>query len=402
MVLWKIDLKGAFNLIFFEARRAGLFAMSLDQFITIISLVGNFGWTGTPFAFGVISQSLLFGIRKRIKGNCEICTDDICGVSHRDDVVHDMTVVREVIIMLLGPYAINEKKTVVARVADMVGWSIDLDTQLVTMAKHNLHRTLYDFMQVKAGQHISIKYLQKLASYSSRYSTICRYMKPFSSYLYDAASGYHNMETRVMVSAELSVVTELWTMMIILTVIQPARFQRSLASFATVEPTILPNFDASLTGLGIILYRIISVSDSQGTRQIVGQEVFAVVGYSTPFILNGQSSYQNPMEFIAVVACIGLLVSLGHRSVALSLLGDSITALNWSHKERFPSINSKSAAIQYIQLMSDPEVNIVISDSQYVNTKLNIHCDALSRNISTPFELGYDASVIYDINRNVP
>jgi hypothetical protein len=127
-----------------------------------------------------------------------------------------MTVVREVIIMLLGPYAINDKKTVVSRVADMVGWSIDSDTQLVTMAKHNLHRTLYDFMQVKAGQHISIKYLQKLASYSSRYSTICRYMKPFSSYLYDAASGYHNMETRVMVSAELSVVTELWTMMIIL------------------------------------------------------------------------------------------------------------------------------------------------------------------------------------------
>ena len=51
--------------------------------------------------------------------------------------------------------------------------------------------------------------------------------------------------------------------------------------------------------------------------------------------------------------------------------------------------------------MSDPEVNIVISDSQYINTKLNIHCDALSRNISTPFELGYDASVIYDINLNV-
>jgi len=60
------------------------------------------------------------------------------------------------------------------------------------------------------------------------------------------------------------------------------------------------------------------------------------------------------MEFIAVVACIGLLVSLGHRDVAISLLGDSVTALNWSHKERFPSLNAKSAAIQYVQLMSDP------------------------------------------------
>jgi len=59
--------------------------------------------------------------------------------------------------------------------------------------------------------------------------------------------------------------------MLVLTVIRPARFQRSLASFAIVEPTIIPNFDASLTGLGIILYRIISLVDSQGTRQVVGQ-----------------------------------------------------------------------------------------------------------------------------------
>jgi hypothetical protein len=400
MILWKIDLKGAFNLIFFEAKRAGLFSMSLNQFITIISLVGNFGWTGTPFAFGVISQSLLFGIRKRLRGNVEICTDDLCGVSHRNDVDHDIAIVREVIIKLLGPFAINEKKTVVARVADIVGWSINLDTQLVTMAKHNLLRTLYDFIQVKHGQHISIKYLQKLASYSSRYSTICRYMKPFSSYLYDAASGYHNVETRVMVSAELLVVTDLWTMMIILTVIQPARFQRSLASFAAVEPTIIPNFDASLTGLGIILYRIISLVDSRGTRQVIGQEVFAVVGYSTPFVLSSQSAFQNAMEFIAVVTFIGLLVSLGYRNAALSLLGDSITALNWSHKERFPSMNSKAAAIQYIQLMSDPGVNIVITDTQYINTLLNTHCDELSRNISSPLDLGYDSSVIYDINSN--
>jgi hypothetical protein len=106
------------------------------------------------------------------------------------------------------------------------------------------------------------------------------------------------------------------------------------------------------------------------------------------------------MEFIAVVTFIGLLVSLGYRNAALSLLGDSITALNWSHKERFPSMNSKAAAIQYIQLMSDPGVNIVITDTQYINTLLNTHCDELSRNISSPLDLGYDSSVIYDINSN--
>jgi hypothetical protein len=120
--------------------------MTLNHFITIISLVGNFGWTGTPFAFAVISRSLLFAIRKRINGLVDICTDDLCGVCLAEDFDSTLAIVREIIMALLGPNSINKKKTHSGRRATMVGWYIDLDTKLVTMAEHNLLRTFYDFL----------------------------------------------------------------------------------------------------------------------------------------------------------------------------------------------------------------------------------------------------------------
>jgi hypothetical protein len=111
-------------------------------------------------------------------------------------------------------------------------------------------------------------------------------MKPFSQYLYAESSGYKKENVRVLVTEELMVVIDLWTMMLVLTIIEPTRFQRSIASFAQVEPSTLINFDASLTGLGLIFYRIVSDFDSSGNRRIVSHQVFAVMQYSTPYRLN--------------------------------------------------------------------------------------------------------------------
>jgi len=39
LVIWKMDLKGAFNLIFFRPEDAGLLAVELGDGLTMISLV---------------------------------------------------------------------------------------------------------------------------------------------------------------------------------------------------------------------------------------------------------------------------------------------------------------------------------------------------------------------------
>lgn len=43
IVLWKTDLKGAYNLLNLKASDAGLLAMELNDCSTIISMVGLFG-----------------------------------------------------------------------------------------------------------------------------------------------------------------------------------------------------------------------------------------------------------------------------------------------------------------------------------------------------------------------
>lgn len=49
--LWKMDLKGAFTLLFFRPSDVGLFGMLLTNELVYLQLAGIFGWAGTPAAF---------------------------------------------------------------------------------------------------------------------------------------------------------------------------------------------------------------------------------------------------------------------------------------------------------------------------------------------------------------
>ena len=86
---------------------------------------------------------------------------------------------------------------------------------------------------------------------------------------------------------------------------QESRFTRTLESLAPTIPTSIGEFDASLTGAGIIWY-----DKMHGTE--VARGVYAVV--LTPLGFLDDSSYQNLLEFIGA-----LLAVLGH--VALGKTG---------------------------------------------------------------------------------
>ena len=93
-----------------------------------------------------------------------------------------------------------------------------------------------------------------------------------------------NVRVRVKVSEELVVVLDLWALMLVLTMIQSARLQRALSgsSFAVVEPTLIPNLDASPTGISLIPFQITGryTEDQYGRRHIVGHHAVASYGSS--------------------------------------------------------------------------------------------------------------------------
>jgi hypothetical protein len=58
IILWKKDLKVAFNLLNYNPDHCKLFAFPLIDDMVVIHLAGLFGWIGMPHAFQVLTRVL--------------------------------------------------------------------------------------------------------------------------------------------------------------------------------------------------------------------------------------------------------------------------------------------------------------------------------------------------------
>ena len=397
LVIWKMDLKGAFNLIFFRPDVAGLLTVPLGDGLMMVSLVGSFGHSVTPYAFDVISRTILADVKSGVKGDAEMCCDDVMGACAASERVHDMDWTRLVIERLLGPAAVADDKSFFGRRLDFIGWSVDLDNMSLGIARHNFLKTVYGFITAREQVHLPVRGLMKLASWSSRYSTVCRYMRPFSSFLYSVSRGYTNLETQIKVSDDLRVVIDLWVMFLLLMELEPDSFRRSINTFTLKHSNVMINLDASLKGIGLIVSLITPHDDEEaGPRARTEGTVIAVVGYDFSFDLGDDSGYQNAVEFIAIVTACLLLTSLGFRGSNVLIQGDNTSALSWAGNEKFRAGRSMAAAILFMQLQQCNEIPIV--DTEHIAGEIN-PSDPLSRG-STPQDLGYSPDVTYDLRDN--
>ena len=75
---------------------------------------------------------------------------------------------------------------------DIIGYTLDLDKQVVTLSRRNFLRTLYLFFTVDTTSAVPVKSMETIASLASRYSGICREIKPFMKALYSSYAGLRN------------------------------------------------------------------------------------------------------------------------------------------------------------------------------------------------------------------
>jgi len=415
IVLWKMDLKGAFNLVFFRPEDVGLLAMELSDGLTMVSLVGSFGHTATPFGFDVVSRAILADVLECISGDAGICCDDIMGCCSQTERVGDMRGAQGCVEALLGSQSVAPEKTTFTtpthRQIDFIGWSVDLNLMRLGIARHNVLKVFHGFCESRSQRHLSARVIQKLASWSSRYSLVCRWMRPFAHYLYAAGSGFRNLETQVEVSDNMRLVIDLWIMFLVLMELEPFKFTRPILSFRADRPSLHINLDASLTGLGMIISRVHrSPQKSSDTGALDPDQasiqtsdvlqVIAVVGYRLPFAsdLELDSSYQNSNEFIAIVVALLLLMSLGYRGVHVAIQGDSTTALSWVSEEKFRAGRSTAASVCYMQLHQcggEP----LLSCLDHV-AGLDNKSDPLSRDVDPVLGLGYNPMTVVMLERN--
>lgn len=145
--------------------------------------------------------------------------------------------------------------------------------------------------------------MQQLASWCSRYANIVTWLKPFSRELYRSIRGLTNQNMKLNLSTKkekIQQIVDMWIQQLVSVKLNVREFGRPFNTFKINDPDIVMEFDASLEDFGVGLYDI-------HTNVLMYGFKFHQVNL---FNIKGDSSFQNSMEFIAVVLGIYWVISL--------------------------------------------------------------------------------------------
>ena len=414
VILFKVDLSKAFHLLSFNPESVPYLACELyqsewPQFSEEISellarlgisdtegstlsrsmlyITGSFGLILLPFVFAVVTRCLLVLLLKSLHGKLCSYVDDSMGVCLKSQLHHDICTICEVVELLLGPDAVEWKKWFFGRKLVMIGWKVDLDSRLVSLSHKNLMKVAYGFTITDLDQPVKVRWVTKLASWSSRYTQILRALHPCTVSLFAQIAGMQNMEATMEWKEDARVAVLIWRAALVLLHLYETEYSLPLEFFRVMILAYEVEYDASLTGLGFLLF---SLRDGMRDQLIgCGEVVF-------PFDCKKESDYQNTCEFIGVLLGLLSLAQRGIRNVSLRLCGDSKTSLTWGLDGHFRGKLCLKAALVYI--LASMLFNIVVIDAVHIPGVENVICDLLSRQKTTAQALGIDYRLVTDLS----
>ena len=233
LVVWKLDLKGAFTLMSFRPENSKYFAVELVGGLAMIFLCGLFGWTATPAAFNVISRAILHELRVAMGIRARIYVDDTIAVSWVEKARAEAGDAKAMMEDLCGSGSVADDKYEATRPGhqrvDVLGYCLVLDEQLLTLSRRNFFKTIYAFTTVDVSRPVRVRDLERLASLASRYALICPVLRPFCRPLYASYTGLRrNVSARLSSAAKWSV--QMWRAMLCCTMLRERLFARSFQS----------------------------------------------------------------------------------------------------------------------------------------------------------------------------
>lgn len=396
--LWKHDIRAAYSQLFVAAKDATLLVCELTDGKCVIHIISGYGFTGTGYAFGPISRVIKEIAGGLMAGGLEIYCDDFQGACAESELSSEKQIAVGFTTELLGPKAfagIGERdKYKAGRQLEWIGWHFDLDDKVVSLASKNFKKTLYEFFNVNVDGNVSLREVERLAAFASRYCLIARQMRPFVHHLHAFKNTFNRerkKSERKMMTQEARLDIFLWRTFLILMGLRKKDYCRKIESFAAQVVTGLLKYDSCLTGLGLRLYRL---------RSNGGMELVKVASIITPYELRGQSRYQNTMEFSSVSVGFLIMAEMGWTDVPLKIMGDSKASETWCAKENFKSTVARGAALMYISL--GVEFEFWVEDTEFVKGEENGVCDKLSRRSETDKGRGAvsAANLVYGLGIN--
>lgn len=373
------DLKAAYTLLSYLLEHVRLIGTLISAGLAVFFLCGIFGWTGTPFAFNVVTKAIVWELERGIKGLSLMYVDDIAACCLRRNLAFNLELITQLCTTLLGRQAIEESKTVVADGAGGRGWKAKiigfdwcLKSRRITISLRNVEKTLYGFLNVNVDEPVTMGTMERLGSYASRYAAVIRMISPFISALYASYAwmGARNPLATVILGAKAKQAIRMIKILLVLAHIDPEQFARPFRCDIAGLLRFVIEFDASLTGVGFIIFQ---VDESTGAEMPVG------IAHVSVELLNfkGESRNQNLAEFIAGALGTRAVIALGGSDCSIALRGDSISALSWIDRERFKGELVNHASIAYVlQAMA---WGIRVEQVDHIPAHKNQAADYLSR-----------------------
>ena len=403
VVLWKMDIKGAFPQLPVRPEDAHFMASMMSATIILINYYGSFGLTVFPFAFEVVTRILRVLINFVITGEAKIYVDDAIGVSHKFDFKSDMNKAGEQ-MQILGSTAEAKNKRFwthdkdevtgenIDRTLDVLGWEINLTHRFIDIAKENRLKAIYLFWTTDLDIPAPLETIEAMASLASRYSLIYQELSILVGPLYRTQQpfGVRFKGTTRIFTAEAKVAVKVWRAHFILAEIRSAQGLvrgRNLSTFApSVDSGWLVEFDGCLLGIGARVLRH-AISDSSYPIGCYRDD-----GCLTNFNIvqaNGEpdTSYQNHMELLSLTMGLLSLASIGVHSVAIKIRGDSKSILSWALRGKFHSPFAISASLVLIAICRRFE--FTIRETEHLSSEANHLCDARSRGVDPSNMIGF-------------
>ena len=147
-----------------------------------------------------------------------------------------------------------------------------------------------------------------------------------------------------------------------------AQFTRSLDSFDTRPAECIVEFDASLTGAGVLVYR-----RADALEVCVAATAMDLQGLN----FGNDSSFQNTAKHIGAIIGILCLLKLGVSNEDIELWGDSLSALTWAKTERPRGRVVTNTAMVFTLLCVSHSIEV--KEATHIGGHDNYRCNQLSR-----------------------
>jgi hypothetical protein len=163
---------------------------------------------------------------------------------------------------LIGENCIKKSKNESGKIVNVIGWKINLDLMVVSIADKNLMKAMLVFFSVDLQKEITLVQVQRIASYGSRYVMILEVMNPILACIHRLMTGKAGWHGTFPITKEAAWAIKMWRAVLYLLVVDEKHYGRPMASFRPRAPDYTVETDASLGGVGIILYKKVDSLDT--------------------------------------------------------------------------------------------------------------------------------------------